>query len=364
MDGGDVDDQLFDDEYYNPAKTSAYLGARNFKRELNKHNLKYKNKDVDDWLLKQEPYTLHKRIVNKFQRRNTITPGPEVQFQADLLDVQSHSKDNDGYKYILTVIDVFSKKAWAIPLKNKGGNEVSAALDGIFDRIAPLYLQTDKGKEFYNASVANVLTKHNVIHFSTENDNIKASIVERFNQTLRVILHRAFTKLGRYRYLDILEDVVRGYNNRVNSNTGVAPNEVDDITPDQREDVFLRLHDNSLHFKKTANKFEVGDAVRLVKTRGAFQRGYTPNWTREIFYITQILKTSPTTYRVVDYNKEELAGTFYHEELQKVREPEEYAVESILERKKIGGKKMVLVKWMGYPDAFNSWIPESEIKDI
>ena len=132
----------------------------------------------------------------------------------------------------------FSKKAWAIPLKNKDGNEVSAALDGIFDRVAPLYLQTDKGKEFYNASVANVLTKHNVIHFSTENDNIKASIVERFNQTLRVILHRAFTKLGRYRYLDILEDVVRGYNNRVNSNTGVAPNDVEDITPDQWEDVF------------------------------------------------------------------------------------------------------------------------------
>ena len=100
MDGSDVDDQLFGDEYYNPAKTSDYLGARNFKRELNKHNLKYKSKDVDDWLLKQEPYTLHKRIVNKFQRRNTIASGPEIQFQADLLDVQSHSKDNDGYKYI------------------------------------------------------------------------------------------------------------------------------------------------------------------------------------------------------------------------------------------------------------------------
>ena len=117
MVGGGVDDQLFGDEYYNPAKTSAYLGARNFKREVNKHNLKYKSKDVDDWLLKQEPYTLHKRIVNKFQRRNTITPGPEVQFQADLLDVQSHSKDNDGYKYILTAIDVFFQKGVGYSIK-------------------------------------------------------------------------------------------------------------------------------------------------------------------------------------------------------------------------------------------------------
>ena len=89
-------------------------------------------------------------------------------------------------------------------------------LDGIFDRFVPLYLQTDKGKEFYNAHVTNVLSMHNIIHFSTENDNIKASIVERFNQTLRVILHRTFTKLGRYRYLDILDDVIRSYNNRDN----------------------------------------------------------------------------------------------------------------------------------------------------
>ena len=131
-----------------------------------------------------------------------------------------------------------SKKGWAIPLQYNGGNEVSVALDGIFDRAVPLYLQTDKGKEFYNFRVANVLSKHNIIHFSTENDNIKASIVERFNQTLRVILHRAFTKLGRYRYLDILDDVIRGYNNRVNRKTGVAPDDVEGLTPEQQEDIF------------------------------------------------------------------------------------------------------------------------------
>ena len=331
-DGGD--DRSLGAQYYDPTKNSAYLGAKNFKRQLDKSGLKYKSEDVDDWLMKQEPYTLHKRIVNKFQRRNTIASGPEVQFQADLLDVQNHSKDNDGNTFILTVIDVFSKKAWAIPLKNKGGREVAAALDAIFKDVAPLYLQTDKGKEFYNAQVASVLNKYNIVHFSTENDNIKASIVERFNQTLRVILHRAFTKLGRYRYLDILDGIVRGYNNRVNSNTGVAPNEVDDISPEQREDIFLRLHDNSLHFTKAPVKFKIGDAVRLVKTRGAFQRGYTPNWTREIFYITQILTTSPTTYRVMDYSKEELAGSFYHQELQKVKEPDEYAIESVVRTQK------------------------------
>ena len=89
------------------------------------------------------------------------------------------------------MIDAFFQKGVGYSIKNKGGNEVSAALDGIFDRVAPLYLQTDKGKEIYNASVANVLSKHNVINFSTEYDNIKAFIAERFNQTLRIILHRA-----------------------------------------------------------------------------------------------------------------------------------------------------------------------------
>lgn len=354
-----------EEEYYNPKKSSAYIGAKSFKRELNKRNgLKYKSGDVDDWLMKQEPYTLHKRIVNKFQRRNTTAAEPGVQYQADLLDVQSHSRDNEGYRFILTVIDIFSKKAWAIPLKTKGGEVVARALDEIFSSDAPLYLQTDKGKEFYNVHVAAVLKEYNTIHFSTENDNIKASIVERFNQTLRVILHRAFTKLGRYRYLDILDDILRGYNNRVNANTGVAPNEVDNLSPEKREDIFLRLHDNSLHFTKPSVSLRVGDAVRMVKSRWAFQRGYTPNWTREIFYVSEVLLTSPTTYRVVDYNKENIAGTFYKQELQKVKEPEEYAIESVLERKRIAGRKMVLIKWMGYPDTFNSWIPESEIKDI
>ena len=147
-----------EEEYYNPKKSSAYIGAKSFKRELNKRNgLKYKSGDVDDWLMKQEPYTLHKIIVNKFQRRNTTAAEPGVQYQADLLDVQSHSRDNEGYRFILTVIDIFSKKAWAIPLKTKGGEVVARALDEICSCDAPLYLQTDKGKGFYNVHVCSAL---------------------------------------------------------------------------------------------------------------------------------------------------------------------------------------------------------------
>ena len=352
-------------EQYDPKKTSAFLGARNFNRQLKKQVRKqYKKRDVDEWLMKQEPYTLHRRIVNKFQRRNTIVSESEIQFQADLLDVQSHSKDNDGFRFLLTVIDVYSKKAWVIPIKNKSGSEVAKALDELFKSTRPMYFQTDKGKEFYNSEVARVLKNHDIVHFSTENENIKASIIERFNQTLRGILHRAFTKIGRYRYLDILDDIVNAYNDRESSKTGFAPNKVNDLSPEQREDIFLKLNDNTLHFLKSADKLKVGDPVRLVKSRAAFQRGYTPNWTREIFYVSEVMKSSPTTYKVMDYDKVELSGTFYHEELQKVKEPEEYAIEDILDRKKVAGKKMVLVKWMGYPDSFNSWILESEIKDI
>lgn len=353
-------DSALGERYFTPGLTSAFQGAQTFKREVRKTDKSIQKDKVDDWLAGQEAYTLHKRIVNKFQRRNTIAASPGVQLQADLLDTQAHAGDNDGFRYILTIIDVVSKKAWAIPIKSKSGEDVSNALGRVLMETGADFLQTDKGKEFYNVSVSRVLDRFKVKHFSTENETIKASIVERFNQTLRRVLHRAFTKIGRNRYVDILTDVVSAYNDRYNASIGMAPNE---MTPENQEDAWLLLNDNSLHFTSGSPAFSVGDAVRITKYRGVFQRGYTPNWSKEIFFVTKIEPTAPITYRLKDYAGEIIAGTFYSQELQKVKEPELYDVEKIIQRKKVRGRNMVLVKWMGYPDSFNQWVLESDVMD-
>ena len=104
-----------------------------------------------------------------------------------------------------------------------------------------------------------------------------------------------------------------------------------------------------------------GDPVRISKARTTFKRGFTDNWSREIFYVVKALQTSPITYVVRDWKGETIRGTFYKEELQKVREPTEYRIEEVLQRKKVRGRWMNLVKWAGYGDEFNQWIPESDV---
>jgi transposase InsO family protein len=166
--------------YYTPSLPSALGGKKNFLRHL--PETLAKKEGVDDWLSAQDTYTLHRPIVRKFVRRDTVVAGPGQQYQADLIDIQGHKRLNEGHKYILTVIDVFSKRAWAEPLKTKTGVEVAKALDRVLLDAAPKTLQTDKGKEFLNSEVRAALSKHGV-RYSTENSSIKASVVERFNRT-------------------------------------------------------------------------------------------------------------------------------------------------------------------------------------
>ena len=138
--------------------------------------------DVERWLSEQDTYTLHKPVRRRFKRRCVVVGGPNQQWQADLVDMSRLKKVNDGTTFILTVIDVFSKLAWCVPLKNK-----SAAFTQLLSNGAPNTLQTDKGTEFLNRSLQKLLKEHGVHHFATHNEETKASIVERFNRTLKYV---------------------------------------------------------------------------------------------------------------------------------------------------------------------------------
>lgn len=131
---------------------------------------------------------------------------------AELCDVQHLSEANDGYKYLLTVIDCFSRKAFAVPLKNKSGGEVKRALEKVF--LEGVRFQTDKGLEFRNRQVLGLLKKHGIKYFNSENPEIKCSLVERFNSTLKTRMYKYFTYKNTHRYIDILDDLLSAYNKR------------------------------------------------------------------------------------------------------------------------------------------------------
>ncbi|RLJ22609.1 hypothetical protein DJ031_00475 [bacterium endosymbiont of Escarpia laminata] len=341
--------------YFDPAKVGSYGGLASLRRVDFRPIERVPRKIVEQWLSEQNAYTLHKPVRVHFKRRRVFVGGRNQQWQADLVDVSSLKKENDGTTFLLTVIDVFSKVARCVPLKNKSATSVSKALEGLFtnDGVRPLLLQTDRGLEFFNRSVRDVLEKYGIQHFSTYNEETKASVVERFNRTLKTRMWRYLTHKETWRYIDILPDLVRTYNDTPHRSIEMAPSQVDDTN---QEEVWQRLYGG--HHGKGMPKYHVADRVRISKVKRRFDKGYMANWTEEIFTIREVHPSDPPVYRLTDDLGEILDGTFYEPELQKVTVPIDklYRVESIVQRRKVGRRREVLVKWFGYPSKFNSWI--------
>ena len=107
-------------------------------------------KEVSDWLAEKETYTFYKPIRRRFTRRKFFLCGIDYLWQADLVDMSHFADENDGYRYLLAVIDVFTKHAWVKKLKKKDSKSVTQAFNDIFLARRPAKLQTDKGKEFFN----------------------------------------------------------------------------------------------------------------------------------------------------------------------------------------------------------------------
>jgi len=186
--------------------------------------------NVKRFLSSQEAYTLHKPLRWKFVRRKTYSKGINDLYQADLVDLTNISRYNDKHRFLLTVIDVFSKRAWAIPVLNKSAQRVTEAFEKVLSTGGNCrMLQTDRGSEFLNSTFQQML-KINNIHFYTSNSDTKASICERFNRTLKTKLFKYFSYKKTWRYIDILPDILESYNNTYHRSIRMTPNEVNEST--------------------------------------------------------------------------------------------------------------------------------------
>jgi transposase InsO family protein len=153
-----------------------------------------------------------------------VVYGIDHQWQADLVDLAKLSSYNKGLKYLLTCIDVLSRYAWVVPLKDKTGKTLKDAFQFIFKSgRRPIRLQTDKGNEFTNRVFQKFLKVH---FFTTYNEETKASIVERFNRTLKTKMWKSFTHRETLTYVDVLPDIVESYNHVVHRTIGIPPAEV------------------------------------------------------------------------------------------------------------------------------------------
>ena len=307
-------------------------------------------------------YTLHKPTRRRFPTSRVLVFGPDEQWAADLVDVQKLKRDNKGTNYLLTVVDVFSKYAWVVPIKQKTGPLMAQALATLFktSKRSPQKLQTDDGKEFYNKHVTKVLKEHGTHHFSTAGDT-KASVVERFNRTFKQRLYRYMTTYNTFKYLSVLPKLVDGYNASFHRSIGRAPRDVDQSNA---EKVWDMLYDTKKKKKKkNRDALKVGDRVRLNKKHRPFKKGYLPGWTEEVFLITRAnLDGNVPTYRISEWDDTPIKGTFYAQDLQKVTVTDDdlFRIDSVVRRK----KDKVLVRWKGWPSKYDSWIDKKDLVSL
>ena len=298
---------------------------------------------------------LNKPVINKFERKKIVINHIDEIHSCDLVDMVKYSRVNKEYKYIFTNIDIFSKYAWAFPIKSKKISDIKACFKKIFKERKPKYIWSDQESSFFSKEMLKFFEDNNVKIYHTYS-NLKSVIIERFNRTLRELMMKEFVKKNNTVWYNILPELIKTYNNRYHRTIKMKPIDVN--------------KSNEKHIKNTVYnyditskipKFKINDLVRIsLKRRELFDKP-TGNikWSEELFRIYKINKSNVITYKIKDLNDEIVKGIFYERELQKTKNiAGEYIIEKILKTK----SNKMYVKWRGYSNNFNSWVKKSDIK--
>ena len=304
-------------------------------------------------ILSQE---LHKPKRVNFERRRVISNHIDHIWGIDLITMIKYSKQNNNYKYILTVIDFFSKHSWCYPLKNKNYNEIINSFKDIFKKSKrkPKFIQSDEGSEFTNKQVQKFFNDNNIKWYHTFNRDIKCSICERFNRNILNKIYKNFTLNNNTIWIKDLNKLVKEYNNSYHRTIKMKSV---DASKKSNENIVRKNYNFEIITNK--KKFKIGDKVRISLLKDTFEKGYTSNWSEQIYVIYDIKSSNVHYYYLKDLNGNKIDGMFYEQELLKtnMKENDLYIIEKII--KKVGNK--YLVKWRGYDDSFNSYVNKNDI---
>lgn len=343
--------------YFNLNRSTAFTSVKRVASAS-----KAKIGDVQEYLRDQPSYTLFKKVRRKFERRKTIGIAPGQTLQADLADFQLWKRDNDGYNYCLIAIDCYSRYVFALPVRQKTSTEMRRVMSQIFDQGKARFghvcsrLVTDQGREFYNKETGALYKSLNINHFSPKSE-MKAAMAERAIQTFKKRLYKYLHYKSSRRWIDSVDAIVRSINKTPNRSIGMAPEKVRDGDVDEGV--------STIEISPSKLPIQVGDSVRISKTKHTFEKGYTPNWTEEIFIVDKVKSLSKPPYlKLKDLSGDTVDGSFYLEEVQKVIDTGMYKVERILKRRKFRGENQLFVRWLGYPPSFDSWIDADTVVTI
>ena len=313
-----------------------------------------------------DSYTTHKEYKRPRYYNPYYIYNPDF-FQCDLIEVRALSSYNDGVNYLCVIICVFSRKIWVYPMKNKSGQSMVRVLELWLDNL-PLHVRvktwmSDRGKEFINSSVEQLLKDRGIKHQLALGTS-KAAYVERAQKSLQLLLYRFLSDRETFRYLDVLEDLVKTYNEREHrSLNGLSPNEA-----------FKKKNRNyvrGIHMARYAKirpqkpKLSVGDVVRIKSVASKVataSRSYVQQFKPEYFIITKVnTKLAILMYQIKSLDTDEtIVGQFYAAELSKV-DSDVFKVERVIRWKGKTPNRQAFVKWLHFGNQHNSWIAERDI---
>ena len=309
---------------------------------------------MGDFTMKDLSQELNKPVINKFERKKIVINHIDEIHSCDLVDMVKYSKVNRGYKYIFTNIDIFSKYAFAFPIKSKKISDIKPCFEKIFKERKPKYIWSDQESSFFSKEMLKFFEDNNVKIYHTYS-NLKAVVIERFNRSLRELMMKAFVKNDNTVWYNILPELIKKYNNRFHNTIKDKP-----ININKTNEKLIKntVYNHDITNKKP--KYKINDLVRIsLRRRELFDK---PNgnikWSEELFKIHSIDKSNIITYKIKDLNNEIIKGIFYEKELQKTRNTSnEYIIEKILKT----NKNKIYVKWRGYNSSFNGWIDKNSV---
>ena len=273
---------------------------------------------INDFLRYNNLHSVHKRIVKKkFPRRRVITRFPFELFMADLIEYPRDKYVNNGYCYILVLIDCFTKMLYAAPMKKKSKEWSADAFESIFktmDRF-PINLVTDGGLEFFNSSVQNVFKNYGINHYRTPTvTKWKASVVERAIRTIKSRLEKYFKHTRKRKWYDVIHQVINNINHTPHSSHGLPPQDVND---ENRDDVYKRMFPrNNI---SVVCRLEIGDRVRKIKEKTIFEKGYQQNWSDEIYTVKSVRQSNQVCwYKLKSLTGKLVPGIWYYHQLNLV----------------------------------------------
>lgn len=371
MEGGNGDNlKTIRENYETPGHPTAFAGVNAVHAF---YDGRYTRKEVEKALQGLDTYTRHREykqppIYNPYyvyKQRQLI--------QMDLIDVQQLKDSNDGVKYLLLLIDLFSRKVWVYPAYSKRAEEMrdllSAWLEELGEGRKPKHLNSDSGTEFKNIRTRTLLESKNIRQTFAAGTS-KASYAERANKTVQIMLHKYMTAVQSLRYLDVLQDVVLSYNTRGHrSLDGMTPNEADEPENELRvRGILMKNHAERASKASRRVKFEVGDKVRLkylAKKIGGESRAYNPQFTGEYFEVVEVsTRKMVPMYKVRSLNSgETINERFYSNELQKLQ-GDVFKVERVLRTRGRRPNRQFLIKWQFFDEQHNSWEPEENIAAV